>query len=152
MFVEPAFSRDARPGGRGGRVDKAVLGVREQAGPVPGDLRGSAPAAARRRSGGPPRAWARWPELAQAGERFWIATLRDEREWSLLLVEFEVLRPRARRGPAGASGQRPGRVPVREGADAIEAVAAASGERLAVPANGDPVATLALGNGIRSRA
>jgi AcrR family transcriptional regulator len=85
-------------------------------------------------------------ELAQAGERFWIATLRNEREWSLLLVEFEVYAARdavLRERLAGVLGVYRSAM-----CDAIEAVAAASGERLAVPAARLTVATLALGNGI----
>jgi AcrR family transcriptional regulator len=84
-------------------------------------------------------------ELAQAGERLWIATLRNEREWSLLLVEFEVYAARdavLRERLAGILGLF--RSAMRE---AIEAVAAASGERLTVPAEQLTVATLALGNG-----
>ena len=85
-------------------------------------------------------------ELAQAGERFWIATLRDEREWSLLLVEFEVYAARdavLRERLAGILGLYRSAM-----CEAIEAVAAASGELLAVPAERLTVATLALGNGI----
>ncbi len=85
-------------------------------------------------------------ELAQAGERFWIATLRDEREWSLLLVEFEVYAARdaiLRKRLAGILGLFRSAM-----CEAIEAVAAASGERLGVPAEQLTVATLALGNGI----
>ncbi len=85
-------------------------------------------------------------ELAQAGERFWIATLRDEREWSLLLVEFEVYAARdavLRERLAGILGRFRSAM-----CEAIEAVAAASGERMPVPAEQLTVATLALGNGI----
>jgi AcrR family transcriptional regulator len=85
-------------------------------------------------------------ELAQAGERFWIATLRNEREWSLLLLEFEIYAARdavLRKRLAGILGLYRSAM-----CEAIEAVAAASGERLAVPAERLTVATLALGNGI----
>jgi AcrR family transcriptional regulator len=85
-------------------------------------------------------------ELAQAGERFWIATLRDEREWSLLLVEFEVYAARdavLRKRLAGILGLFRSAM-----CETIEAVAAGSGERLPVPAQQLTVATLALGNGI----
>lgn len=85
-------------------------------------------------------------ELAQAGERFWIATLRDEREWSLLLVEFEIYAARdavLRERLAGI------RSLFRSGmCETIEAVAAGAGERLPVPAEQLTVAILALGNGI----
>ncbi len=84
-------------------------------------------------------------ELVQAGERLWIATLRNEREWSLLLVEFEVYAARdavLRERLAGILGLF--RSAMRE---AIEAVASASGERLTVPAEQLTVAGLALGNG-----
>ncbi len=85
-------------------------------------------------------------ELARAGERFWIATLRDEREWSLLLVEFEVYAARdavLRERLASILGLFRSAM-----CEAIEAVAAASGERPPVPAEQLTVATLALGNGI----
>ena len=85
-------------------------------------------------------------DLTQAGERFWIATLRDEREWSLLLVEFEVYAARdavLRKRLAGILGLYRSAM-----CEAIEAVAAASGELLPVPAEQLTVATLALGNGI----
>jgi AcrR family transcriptional regulator len=85
-------------------------------------------------------------ELAQAGEQLWIATLRNEREWSLLLVEFEVYAARdavLRERLAGI--QRLFRSAMSE---AIEAVAAASGERLPVPPEHLTVATLALSNGM----
>lgn len=84
-------------------------------------------------------------ELAQAGERFWIATLRDEREWSLL-VEFEVYAARdavLRKRLAGILGLFRSAM-----CEAIEAVASASGERLPVSAEQLTVATLALSNGI----
>jgi AcrR family transcriptional regulator len=85
-------------------------------------------------------------ELAQAGERLWIATLRNEREWSLLLVEFEVYAARdatLRERLAGIQRL------LRSGmCETIEAVAAASGESLSVPAEQLTVATLALSNGI----
>jgi AcrR family transcriptional regulator len=85
-------------------------------------------------------------ELAQAGERFWIATLRNEREWSLLLVEFEVYAARdavLRKRLASILGLYRSAM-----CEAIEAVAAASGELLPVPAERLTVATLALSNGI----
>ncbi len=85
-------------------------------------------------------------ELAQAGERLWIATLRDEREWLLLLVEFELYAARdaiLRERLAGILGLFRSAM-----CEAIEAVASASGERPPVPAEQLPVATLALGNGI----
>jgi AcrR family transcriptional regulator len=85
-------------------------------------------------------------ELAQAGERFWIATLRNEREWSLLLVEFEIYAARdavLRKRLAGIRGLFRSAM-----CETIEAVAAGSGERLPMPAEQLTVATLALGNGI----
>jgi AcrR family transcriptional regulator len=85
-------------------------------------------------------------ELAQAGERFWTATLRNEREWSLLLVEFEVYAARdavLRKRLAGIRGVFRSAM-----CKTIEAVAAAAGEHLAVPAEELTVAILALGNGI----
>ena len=85
-------------------------------------------------------------DLAQAGERLWIATLRNERDWSLLLVEFEVYAARdavLRQRLAGILGQLRAAM-----CETIEAVAGASGERLPVPAEQLTVATLALSNGI----
>ena len=85
-------------------------------------------------------------DLAQAGERLWIATLRNERDWSLLLVEFEVYAARdavLRQRLAGILGQFRAAM-----CETIEAVAAASGERLPVPAEQLTVATLAISNGI----
>lgn len=85
-------------------------------------------------------------ELARTGEGLWIATLRDEREWSLLLVEFEVYAARdalLRERLAGILGLFRSAM-----SEAIEAVAAASGERPPVPAEQLTVATLALSNGI----
>lgn len=85
-------------------------------------------------------------ELTQAGERFWIATLRNEREWSLLLVEFEVYAARdavLRERLAGILGLFRSAM-----CETIETVAAASGELLPVPAEQLTVATLALSNGI----
>ncbi|MFI4984946.1 MAG: TetR family transcriptional regulator C-terminal domain-containing protein [Solirubrobacterales bacterium] len=85
-------------------------------------------------------------ELAQAGERFWIATLRNERAWSLLLVEFEIYAARdavLRERLAGIRGLFRSAM-----CKTIEAVAAGAGERLPVPAEQLTVAILALGNGI----
>ena len=86
-------------------------------------------------------------ELAQAGERFWIATLRDEREWSLLLVEFEVYAARdavLRERLAGILGLFRSAM-----CEAIEAVAAtARGSVRRCQPKELTVATLALGNGI----
>jgi len=85
-------------------------------------------------------------ELTQAGERLWIATLRNEREWSLLLVEFEVYAARdavLRERLADILGRLRSAM-----CETIEAVASASGEHLPVPAEQLTVATLALSNGI----
>jgi len=85
-------------------------------------------------------------ELTQAGERMWIATLRNERDWSLLLVEFEVHAARdavLRNRLAGILGEFRTAM-----CETTEAVASASGERLPVPAEQLTVAALALSNGI----
>jgi AcrR family transcriptional regulator len=85
-------------------------------------------------------------ELAQMGQRHWIRTLRDERDWSLLLVEFEVLAAREeglRRRLAAIKGLY--REALR---GALEAVAKRSGEPLPLPAQLLVIAQLALGNGI----
>jgi AcrR family transcriptional regulator len=74
-----------------------------------------------------------------------IQTMREEREWSMLLVEFEV---HAARDPALcerlAGIQRALRSSMGE---AIEVAVAASGERLAMPPEQLMVAIVALSNG-----
>jgi AcrR family transcriptional regulator len=83
-------------------------------------------------------------ELAPANDRS-IKTLREERKWSVLLVEFEV---HAARDPALcerlASIQRELRSTMGE---ALGVATAASGERLVVPAEQLMVAIMALSNG-----
>jgi AcrR family transcriptional regulator len=83
-------------------------------------------------------------ELAPANDRS-IKTLREERKWSMLLVEFEV---HAARDPdlcARLAGiQRELRSTMGE---ALGVAAAASGERLVVPAEQLVVAVVALSNG-----
>jgi AcrR family transcriptional regulator len=83
-------------------------------------------------------------ELAPANDRS-IRTLREERKWSMLLVEFEV---HAARDPALcarlAGIQRELRSTMGE---ALGVAAAASGERLVVPAEQLMVAFVALSNG-----
>jgi AcrR family transcriptional regulator len=85
-------------------------------------------------------------ELTQAGEQFWIATLSNEREWSLLLVEFEVYAAR----DAVLLERLADILGLFRSAmcETIEAVASASGEHLPVSAEQLTVATLALSNGI----
>jgi AcrR family transcriptional regulator len=83
-------------------------------------------------------------ELAPANDRS-IKTLREERKWSMLLVEFEV---HAARNPdlceRLAGIQRELRSTMGE---ALGVATAASGERLVVPAEQLMVAILALSNG-----
>ena len=84
-------------------------------------------------------------ELAPADHDRSIKTLREERKWSMLLVEFEV---HAARDPALcarlAAIQRELRSTMGE---ALGVAVAASGERLVVPAEQLMVAVVALSNG-----
>jgi AcrR family transcriptional regulator len=84
-------------------------------------------------------------DLDPAGVDRSVTTLREEREWSMLLVEFEV---HAARNPALcarlADIQRALRSSMGE---AIEVAVAALGERMAMPGEQLMVAILALSNG-----
>jgi AcrR family transcriptional regulator len=85
-------------------------------------------------------------ELMELGQRHWIRTLREERGWSLLLIEFEVhaaREERLRQRLAEIKGLYRAAVQT-----ALEEVVGRSGETLPLPARQLTIAQLALGNGI----
>jgi AcrR family transcriptional regulator len=85
-------------------------------------------------------------ELTELGQRHWVHTLREERDWSLLLIEFEVYAAREeglRRRLAEIKGVYRAAVQT-----ALEEVVERSGETLPLPARQLTIAQLALGNGI----